>query len=162
MKEKGKKEMVKHESGRALSPFDEMERWFDDAFGKPFFHFGPSRWPGMRRLEKEKLSPVVDIYREEGDVVVKAEVPGMKKEDLKIDLTDNAITISGKKDKEEKVEEKDYYRYESSHGSFHRTFSLPEGVETDKVKAKFKDGVLEVRLPVSEEAKKKEKRVVIE
>ncbi len=162
MKGKERKEMVKHEPGRAISPFDEMERWFDEVFRKPFFHFGPSRWPGIQQIGREELSPAVDIYREKGDVVVKAEVPGMKKENIKINLTDNSITISGKKEKEEKVEEKDYYRYESSHGSFHRTFSLPEGVETDKARAKFKDGVLEVRIPVSEEAKKKEREVVIE
>lgn len=162
MKGKERKEVVKHEPGRALSPFDEMERWFDDVFRRPFFHFGPSRWSGIQRFVKEELSPVVDIYREKGNVVVKAEVPGMTKENIKINLTDNSITISGKKEKEEKIEEKEYYRYESSHGSFHRTFSLPEGVETDKAKATFKDGVLVVRLPISEEAKEKEREVVIE
>ncbi len=162
MKERERKEVVKHEPGRVLSPFDEMERWFDGVFRRPFFHFGSSHWPGRQRLEKEELSPVVDIYSADGDVVIKAEVPGMTKEDINVNLTDKSITISGKKEKEEKVEEKDYYRYESSHGSFHRTFSLPEGVETDKVKAKFKDGVLEVRLPISEEAKKKEKKVTID
>ena len=162
MKNRERKEVVKHEPGRALSPFDEMERWFDDVFRRPFFNLGASRWPGLQRLEKEELSPAVDIFKEGNDIVVKAEVPGMSKENINVSLTDDDITISGEKKKEEKVEEKDYYRYESSHGSFRRTFSLPEGVETDKVKAKFKDGVLEVRLPISEEAKKKEKKVAIE
>ncbi|MBI5049382.1 MAG: Hsp20/alpha crystallin family protein, partial [Nitrospirae bacterium] len=77
-------------------------------------------------------------------------------------LTENAITISGEKKKEEKVEKKDYYHFERSYGSFSRTFTLPAEVQTDKAKASFKKGVLEVRIPKTEEAKKKVKKVAIE
>lgn len=94
--------------------------------------------------------------------MVKAELLGMKKEDIDVSLTDNTITVSGEKRKEEKVEKKDYYRLERSYGSFSRSFSLPAEVRTEKVTAKFKDGILEIRIPKTEEAKKKEKKVAVE
>ena len=72
------------------------------------------------------------------------------------------LTISGEKKKEEKVEEKNYYRMERSTGAFSRSFSLPTSVQTEKIKAHFKDGVLEVIIPKTEEAKKKEKKIQIE
>jgi len=94
--------------------------------------------------------------------VVKAELPGMKKEDIDISLTEDTITLSGEKRKEEKVEKKDYYSLERSYGSFKRSFSLPAEIQTEKASAKFKDGVLEIRMPKTEAAKKKEKKVMIE
>ncbi len=164
MKDKKEESIMKSGSARAVSPFDEVERWFEDVFSRPFSAFGPSWWPsrssGLTGIEA--IPPSVDIYRESGNVVVKAEIPGMKKEDIDVKITDDTITISGEKKKEEKVEKRDYYRYERSEGSFSRSFRLPEGAETDKVKAKFKDGVLEIRVPLSEEAKKKEQKIAIE
>jgi len=112
--------------------------------------------------EMEELSPTVDIFEDASDVVVKAELPGMKKEDIDVKLTEGVITISGEKKKEEKIEKKNYYRLERSFGSFSRSFNLPAEVQTDKAKAQFKDGILEVRVPKTEEAKQKEKKVSIE
>jgi HSP20 family protein len=86
----------------------------------------------------------------------------MKKENIDVNLTKDTITISGEKRKEEKVEKKDYHSIERSYGSFKRSFSLPAEVETEKASATFKDGVLEIRIPKTEEAKKKEKKVMIE
>jgi HSP20 family protein len=105
---------------------------------------------------------MVDIFEEGSDVVVKAELPGMRKEDIDVKLTDNTVTISGEKKKEEKVEKKNYSRIERSYGSFTRAFSLPSEVQTDKAKAQFKDGILEIRVSKTEEAKKKEREVMIE
>ena len=110
----------------------------------------------------EEISPTVDIFEEGGDVVVKAELPGMRKEDIDVKLTENTVTISGEKKKEEKIEKKNYYRMERSYGSFTRAFSLPAEVQTDKAKAQFAEGILQIRVPKTEEAKKKEKRVQIE
>jgi HSP20 family protein len=110
----------------------------------------------------EEFSPSVDIFEEGDEVVVKAETPGMKKEDLDVKIEKETITITGEKKAEEKVEKKDYYRLERSYGSFCRSFRLPTDVQDDKAKATFKDGVLEVRVPKTEEAKKKAKRVEIE
>ncbi|GAB4418561.1 MAG: Hsp20/alpha crystallin family protein [Thermodesulfovibrionales bacterium] len=160
MAKKTTKELVKVEPARALSPFEEIERRIEDFFKRPFSLFGPPWWPRMPEIEV--VSPSVDIFEEGDDIVVKAELPGIKKENIEVKLTDDTITISGEKKKEEKVEKKGYYRLERSYGSFHRSFSLPTEVQTDKARAQFKDGILEVRIPKTEEAKKKEKRLLIE
>lgn len=112
--------------------------------------------------EIKEVSPSMDIFTDGDDVVVKTELPGMKKEDIDVSLTKDTITISGEKKKEEKVEKKDYYSLERSYGSFKRSFSLPAEVHAEKASAKFKDGILEIRIPKTEEAKKKEKKVLIE
>lgn len=104
----------------------------------------------------------MDIFEDAGDIVLKAELPGMSKQDITVDLTDHIITISGEKKKEEKIEDKNFYRVERSYGAFTRSFELPSDVKADQVKAKFHDGVLEVRLPKTEEAKRKAKSVPIE
>lgn len=162
MAKKETKEVVKVEPARALSPFEEMEKRFEEFIKRPFPLMGPSWFPRLRMPEMEEISPTVDIFEEGDNVVVKAEIPGMKKEDIDVNITDDTITISGEKKKEEKVEKKDYYRVERSYGSFSRSFRLPKEVQTDKAKATFKDGVLEITVPKTEEAKKKEKKVPIE
>ncbi|MBE0427964.1 MAG: Hsp20/alpha crystallin family protein [Nitrospirae bacterium] len=168
MAKKEKKELVKAEPAKALTPFHEMERpfqeiekRFEDFFRRPF-SLMPSWWPRLGLPEMEEISPSVDVFTEGDDVVVKAELPGMQKEDIDVSLTEDAITISGEKKKEEKVEKKDYYSLERSYGSFKRSFSLPAEVQTEKASAKFKDGILEIRIPKTEEAKQKEKKIPIE
>lgn len=155
------REVVKAEPARLITPFEEMERWFEDFFRRPLW-LTPSWFPRLRYPEMEALSPSVDIFEEADGVVVKAELPGMKKEDIDVSLNDEVITLSGEKKKEEKVEKKGYYRLERSFGSFHRSFRLPVGVQADKAKAKFKDGVLEIRIPKTAEVKREEKKVLIE
>ncbi len=140
-----------------LSPFREMERLFDEIIGgrrRPF-------WPGWA-VPEEVAAPAVDMYEEANDLVLKAEIPGMKKEDIEVNITDHMVTISGEKKKEEKVERKDYFRVERSSGYFTRSFTLPENVETGKSKAKFRDGVLEIRIPKTAGPKEKKQRVSIE
>ncbi|MGQ9570845.1 MAG: Hsp20/alpha crystallin family protein [Thermodesulfovibrionales bacterium] len=162
MVKKKSKELVKVEPTKAVTPFEEMERWFDEFFRRPFSLLRPSWFPRIGFPEIEEVTPTVDVFEEGDDVVVKAELPGMGKEDIDVKVTDDLITISGEKKKEEKVEKKNYYRMERSYGSFTRTLRLPTEVQTEKATAKFKDGVLEVRIPKTEEAKKKEKKVLIE
>lgn len=162
MAKKKEKELEKAGPSRAISPFDEMERWFEGMFRRPFSIFGPSWLPRVRFPELTEMAPSVDVFKRGDDVVVKVEVPGMKKGDIDVSLSEDSVTISGEKKKEEKVEEKDYYRYECSTGSFSRTVRLPEHVDTDKAKAKFSDGVLEVTMPMTEEAKKRGKKIKVE
>ena len=162
-KKKEEKGITRREPIGLPSTFEEMERdmarLFSDMWRHPFASFGRPLWPGLRTPELEVASPTVDVFRKGNDVLVKAEIPGMTKEDVDVTITDDRITISGEKKKEEKVEEKDYYRYESSAGSFSRTLRLPEDVQTDKAKASFKNGVLEIKIPMTEEARKKEKKL---
>ena len=109
-----------------------------------------------------EFSPSVDIFEEGNEVIIKAELPGMNKDDIDVNISDDVITISGEKKSEERVEKKDYFRIERSHGSFSRSMTLPSEIQTDKVKAVFKDGVLEVRIPKSESAIQKVKKVKID
>ena len=162
MAKKESGEMVRVEPMKALSPFEEMERRFEELFRRPLSLLRPTWLPRLRMPELEELAPTIDIFEEGGEVVIKAELPGIKKEDIEVKLTDNTITISGEKKKEEKVEKKNYYRMERSYGSFTRSFDLPSEVQTDKAKAQFKDGILEIRAAKTEEAKQKEKKVLIE
>ncbi len=162
MVKKKSKELAKVEPTKAISPIEEMERWFEDVFRKPFSLLRPSWFPRVRFPEIEEITPTIDVFEEGDNVVVKAELPGMGKEDIDVKVTDDIVTISGEKKKEEKVEKKNYYRMERSYGSFTRSLRLPTEVQTEKAVAKFKEGVLEVRIPKTEEAKKKEKKVSIE
>jgi HSP20 family protein len=110
----------------------------------------------------ELTAPAVDLYEEKDDIVVKAELPGMEKDNIEVNLADHTLTIKGEKKKAEEVKKENYYRSERFHGSFLRTLELPKDVHGDKVKASFKNGILEVRLPKTEEAKRKEVKVKVD
>ncbi|HEB68984.1 MAG TPA: Hsp20/alpha crystallin family protein [Desulfobulbus sp.] len=154
MAKKEKGVLVKREEMQPVSPFAEMDRYFDTFFRNPFSMLShPSMTQGMPKMME--LSPSVDIFEDGDEVVVKAEIPGVKKDDLDVTITENSLTISGEKKQEDKVEKKDYHRVERSYGSFSRSFRLPENVNGSKAKANFKDGLLEVRLPRTKEAKEK-------
>jgi HSP20 family protein len=135
------------EEGGALSTFtlpSLVPRWMDEML----LERGPPFSPMLRMAEHLGVrAPPVDVYEEGADIVLKAELPGMKKEDLEVDVTGDLITLSGKKEKEERIERKDYHRLERATGSFTRTLRLPDEVVLEKVVATFKDGVLEVRAP---------------
>ncbi|HXN07801.1 MAG TPA: Hsp20/alpha crystallin family protein [Nitrospiria bacterium] len=140
----------------------EMERMFRSIGRIPRFRFG---WPEELRQRWGMTGadfPVVEIYDEKADIVVKAELPGMQKEELEINLVDDVLTIKGEKKKEEEVKEKDYYFSERSYGSFERSIDIPKKVLSDRVKASFKDGVLEVRLQKSEPETRKEIKIKVE
>jgi HSP20 family protein len=96
------------------------------------------------------VNPRIDVLDREGEVLVRAEVPGVDKEGLKVELAGQMLTIGGERHQEEKEEKGDYFRSEIAHGSFSRTIRLPEDVSLDKVTAEFKDGMLEVHLPKTE------------
>ena len=100
--------------------------------------------------------PMVDIKEIKDDFVVTAEVPGVSKEDIKINFTDDTLTIQGEKKEEDRVDENTYHRVERSYGKFYRSFTFPGNVAGDKIKAAYKDGVLSVTLPKKEEVKPKE------
>jgi HSP20 family protein len=138
----------------------DMDRMMDDFFGRRLRPWWPERWGSGGGLEVR--APAVDLFEEKDDIVVKVELPGMDKDDIEVNLTDSTLTIKGEKKKEEEVKEENYYRCERSHGGFVRNIELPKAVHADKVKASFKNGILEVRVPKTEEAKSKEIKVKIE
>ena len=162
MKENEKREVAPWRPFSELARMErEMERMFGDFWTRPWFGLG---WPRRFRAFEDPgtRAPAVEIFEEKDDVVVKAELPGMKKEDLDLNISENLLTIKGEKKKEEEVKEKGYYYSERSYGSFTRTVELPKEVQTDKVRASFKDGVLEIRVPKTEEAKRKEVKIKVE
>ncbi len=109
-------------------------------------------WPGYN----QSWAPAVDISEKDEAVFVRAEVPGMNKEDIKLTVHDGTLTISGEKKQEKTDEKENYYRTERSFGSFCRTFSLPTSINSGEIKANYKEGILMVELPKVEEAKPKE------
>ena len=98
-------------------------------------------------------NPAVDIYDKGSEVVILAELPGMKKEDIDVHVENNVLTIRGKKERKEEVKEEGYFRTERSYGTFSRSFSLPTTVDVSKIVAEYKEGVLTLSLPKAEEAK---------
>jgi len=118
----------------------EMDRLFDDAFGR-------------RRFGRRAAFPPVKIWLSPEDVVVTAEVPGIKQEDLDIAVKDNLLTLTGRREPEELAEEETYHRQERGHGQFSRTLTLPYRVDADQVEASYKNGVLRITLPRAQEDK---------
>ncbi|MDQ7797921.1 MAG: Hsp20/alpha crystallin family protein [Candidatus Edwardsbacteria bacterium] len=126
---------------------DEMNRLFLDFFG---------RAPGRRVVGDSLWAPVMDIEETKDDIIIKAEIPGMTKEDVKIQVSGDIITISGERKREEETRDKTYHRIERSYGQFQRMITLPGEVQSAKAKASYENGVLTIKLPKSEEVKPKE------
>jgi HSP20 family protein len=116
---------------------------------------------GGVRFEVGDFTPRVDISEDEKNLSFQAELPGLSKEDVKVTLVDNVLTIRGEKKREEKQEDKNFMRIERSFGSFTRSFNLPEVVEPDAINAQFNNGVLNITIPKKEPVKPKELEVEI-
>lgn len=126
---------------------DRMNRFFTDAY-----------FPSLSKEDDFSLGkwhPMVDIYDDDDKIVIKAELPGVDKKDISIDLKDRVLTVKGERSAENEVKKDRYYRRERSYGRFERAFTLPTGLNPDKIKADYKDGVLkvEVRKPEAEKPK---------
>ncbi len=137
-------------------PFRELE----DMSDRLNRMFSRSALPGTHGNGKETMvvadwAPSVDISETDGEYQIKAEIPDVKKEDVKVTLEDGVLTIQGERKHEKEEKGKKYHRVERSYGSFARSFTLPDLVDEEKVKAEFKDGVLNLQLPKSEKAKPK-------
>jgi HSP20 family protein len=140
----------------------EMERMFEDFFSPRWSPFRRSFSP-WRGGSAVAMPPVdLDVYEEKDEIVAKAELPGIAKDQISVNISDHTLTIRGEKKKDEEVKDENYHYSERSYGSFVRTIDLPTEVETEKAKASFKDGVLEIRLPKSETARKKQITVNVE
>jgi len=124
------------------SPFN---RFFDDRF-----------YPAAAKNSEMKewnWNPVVDIFEEKDTIVIKAELPGVDKKDINIDVKGRVLTLKGERSAENEVKEDNYYRRERTYGRFERAFTLPVEVDPDKIKADYKDGVLKIDVPRPEEHK---------
>ena len=101
-------------------------------------------------------SPVVDIYETDKSVILKAELPGMTKDDIVIEINENNLVLKGERKFQKDIREENYHRIERSYGTFSRSFTLPDTVDRNKVSASFKDGILEITIPKIEGAKPKQ------
>jgi HSP20 family protein len=128
---------------------DTMRREIDSLFGslaRPF--------PTFRTTMREVWMPTLDVYEKDGEMVMRLDLPGMEKKDVKVKVVDDVLIIEGERKFEKKVEEEDYLCQEAYYGTFTRRIALPNPVEEYEVKATLENGVLEVRVPVKEEAEK--------
>jgi HSP20 family protein len=153
----------------ALSKWKGEERWnpfreMEDLQRRMESLFGLS----ARRQDKDDLnftvsqwSPLVDIVEDDKEYLIKAELPEMKREDIRVSVENNLLTLRGERKFEQEEKDKKFHRVERAYGSFARSFSLPDEVDSGKVSAEFKDGVLKVHLPKSPNAKPKSVEVKI-
>ena len=144
--------LVRWDSSRELSSLQsEMNRLFQSFFDTPATSGGTG---GLRRWH-----PAMDLVETEDHFVLRADLPGVAESDVKVELEDNVLTVSGERRHEQEVKKGGYYRIERASGAFARTLTLPEGVDAEAVEATFDKGVLEVRIP--KPAERKPRRVAI-
>jgi HSP20 family protein len=124
----------------------ELDRLFREAFS-------PALAEG--EVSTRTWAPPVDIYENGENLVLKVELPGINPDDVEIRVEDNTLYLKGERKFEKEVKEQNYHRVERSYGTFTRTFSLPNSIDSDKVAANYKDGVLTLTMPKKEEAKPK-------
>jgi HSP20 family protein len=105
--------------------------------------------------ERRDWTAAVDVVKKNGDLVIRADMPGLKAEDIKINVEDDILTVSGEHEESEEEKNEDFVRRERRYGSFSRSIALPVGTDPDKIEAASKDGVLEVRVPLPDQANKK-------
>jgi HSP20 family protein len=128
----------------------EMNRLFDTFFGRPAVG-------GMERT----WAPPVDVYETKDDLVVSLEIPGVREKEINVSITGDVLTVKGERQFSHEVKDESFYRVERTYGKFERNIPLPMPVQADKVKASYREGVLEVRLPKAEEVKPKQIKVDI-
>jgi HSP20 family protein len=135
-------------------PFRDLERIQDEM--NKLFDFSLAKSSGKNAAPDRVWNPAVDIYETKDNVIVKADLPGMEKEEIHVSVQGDTLLIKGEKKEEKEYQEEDFMRTERSCGSFYRALVLPESVDADKVKAVYKNGVLELTLPKKEEVKPKQ------
>jgi len=141
------------------NPFAEMadlQREVDTVFGDFF-----GRTPFRMAATEAMWSPVVDIHEAKDSILLQVELPGVKQEDIQVSIEDDTLTLKGERKRETEVKEDQYHRVERSYGRFERSILLPSVVDSGRVKATYRDGVLEIQLPKKEEAKPKEIKVEV-
>jgi len=130
---------------------EKMNRLFEDYY--------PARTE-ERDIVSSTWAPSVDIYESENELVLTAEVPGIKDDDIEIRLEDNTLTIKGERKFEKETKEENYHRVERSYGSFFRSFTLPAYIEQEKIEAEHENGVLKIKMPKKIEAKSRQVKVL--
>ena len=142
---------------RQMTP--DFDRMFESSAWPSF------RWPSFRTrpaAEAATWFPEIDVFEKDNRLVTKIDLPGMKKEDVKVEVTDGQLAISGERKSESEEKRENFYRCEREYGSFYRAVPLPEGVKLEDVKAMFSDGVLEVSVPLPAKLETKARKVEVQ
>jgi len=160
-----------------LTPFTMMRRMAED-MDRLFENFGLGRtgfglqpilgadfdrgvWPGISNLEQAAWTPQVETFRRGDKFIIRADLPGLNKDDVKVEIDDGVLAISGERREEHEEDRDDYYRSERTYGQFYRALPLPDGIDENKVDASFKDGVLEVTIPAPKQEERKAKSIKV-
>lgn len=151
-------EIQKRVYGDPLHEIEKLQEAFSQILGGTSLPRWGDRNPG---LFESVWGPAVDIYESKDDVIVRADIPGMKKEDIEISIQDDILVLKGERKAFEESEDHANLRTERSYGVFSRAFTLPAGVDTSKAAATYREGVLELKLPKNEESKPKEIHVAV-
>jgi HSP20 family protein len=139
-------------------PFQELEREMDEVFGR---FFGEARWPRLTG-ELRGWTPAVDMIDRKDEVVLRADLPGLEQKDVEVTVEHGTLMIRGERKAEKETKDDDYYASERWAGTFFRSVALPPGVDAQRVRATFRNGVLEVHLPKTKEAEAKRIEVKVE
>jgi len=142
---------------------EEMDRLFEDfGFGRglvaPEFEHGLDQ---LGALAGASWAPQVEVLQRDNELMIRADLPGMTKDDVKVDIANNAVVIRGERKSQREENEKGYYRSERSYGSFYRRIPLPSGVNADEASADFRNGVLEITMPATHTAEEKQRQIEI-
>ena len=129
-----------------------MQNKINRMFNGPYWLTGRMNYD----TDMGRWNPAVDLYEKDDHFVIKAELPGVDKNNIAIDIKDRVLTLSGERSYENEVKEENYYRRERSYGKFQRAFTLSADVDSDKIKAEFKEGLLQIEVPKPEEQKPKQ------
>jgi HSP20 family protein len=145
-----------------LGFFEDLEREMERFFRTPVVFRGSFVWPFHNWIgSRGPWAPRMDVFEKDGSIVVKAELPGLKKEDVTVEIEGDDLVIRGEFKAETEVKEADYSRMERSAGSFYRRMPLPEGITPEQIEATLADGILEVRIPKPVEAKTEATRIEV-
>lgn len=156
------------------SPYSLMRRMAED-MDQLFENFGLGRglgltsrfptmlggglWDDLGSMSQSSWTPQIETFRRGNNIVVRADIPGVKKEDVRVEIENDTLTISGERREEHEEDREGYYRSERSYGQFYRAIPLPEGVNGDQCDASFRDGVLEITLPAPKQEERKAKKI---
>lgn len=136
---------------RPMRALERIERDMDEMFERLSGRF-PSWWEPERTVwQTERWAPAIESHVEDGNLIVKADLPGIDPKEVSISVLGNQLTIEGERKQEKKEEKGDYFYRELAYGKFSRTMNLPAGVDTDKIQASCKDGVLQITMPAPKE-----------
>jgi HSP20 family protein len=130
---------------------ERMNRVFEDAAGRGWKNDEPSATTSW--------SPAVDIYETDNEILVQAELPGVERKDIALQLENNVLTLKGERKFEKETSQENYHRIERSYGGFSRAFTIPTTVDDDKIRADYKDGILKIALPKKEQVKAKQIKI---